>query len=123
MGADYLAPIGIRFLDRQNHIHHKFILSDCKLMSFHNLKYLKVNFRMKMCPNMLFKNGIIVPDLHIVSILFAHLCAGELKCLAGTNMDLQVPRALDHILSATGGIDHNYCINHSTQGGLIFVAR
>ncbi|GFG36750.1 hypothetical protein Cfor_09452, partial [Coptotermes formosanus] len=48
---------------------------------------------------------------------------GELKCLAGTNMDLQVPRALDHVLSATGGIDHNYCINHCIHGGLIFVAR
>jgi hypothetical protein len=72
---------------------------------------------------MLLKNKVIVPDLHAISIIFAHLHAGELKCLAGTNMDLQVPRALDHVLSATGGIDHNYCINHCIHGGLIFVAR
>jgi len=48
---------------------------------------------------------------------------GELKSLADTNRDLQVPRTLDHVLSATGGIDHNYCINHCTHGGVVFVAR
>lgn len=48
---------------------------------------------------------------------------GELKCLTDTNMDLQVPRTLDNVLSVTSGIDHNYCINHCTHGGLIFVAR
>jgi hypothetical protein len=72
---------------------------------------------------MLFINKVFVPDHHTKSMMFAHLHAGELKCLAGTNMDLQVPRTLDHVLSSTGGIDHNYCINHCTHGGLIFVAR
>jgi hypothetical protein len=72
---------------------------------------------------MLFKNTFVVPDLHTISFIFAHLLAGELKCLTDTDMDLQVPRTLDNVLSVTGGIDHNYCINHCTHRGLIFVAR
>jgi hypothetical protein len=72
---------------------------------------------------MLFKNKVIVPDVYTIRMMFAHLHAGELKSLADTNRDLRVPRTLDHVLSATGGIDHNYCINHCTHGGIVFVAR
>jgi hypothetical protein len=72
---------------------------------------------------MFFKNKVIVRDVYTTRMMFARLHAGELKSLTDTNRDLQVPRTLDHVLSATGGIDHNYCINHCTRGGLIFVAR
>ncbi|KAJ9594085.1 hypothetical protein L9F63_014497, partial [Diploptera punctata] len=34
-----------------------------------------------------------------------------------------VPRVMGEVLKATGGIDHNYCINQCTKGGLTFVAR
>jgi hypothetical protein len=49
--------------------------------------------------------------------------AGEIRCLADTNMDLRVPRVLAHVLNAAGGIDHNYCINQCIHGGLTFIAR
>lgn len=48
---------------------------------------------------------------------------GEIRCLGDSNMDLRVPRVLAHVLSATGGIDHNYCINRCSHGGLTFIAR
>ncbi|XP_069684739.1 galactose mutarotase-like [Periplaneta americana] len=48
---------------------------------------------------------------------------GELRKLAETNMDLRVPRLLAEVLKTTGGIDHNYCINQCSRGGLTFVAR
>jgi hypothetical protein len=72
---------------------------------------------------MLFKNKVVVPDIYTIKIMFAHLHAGELKSLTDTNKDLQVSRTLDHVLSATGGIDHNYCINQSSHEDLFFVAR
>jgi hypothetical protein len=49
--------------------------------------------------------------------------AGELRCLVGTELDLKVPRVLADVLNATGGIDHNYCINQCSYGGLNFIAR
>jgi hypothetical protein len=38
-------------------------------------------------------------------------------------MELRVVRVLADVLTATGGIDHNYCINQCSLGGLTFVAR
>lgn len=92
------------------------MLSIYELMSFANLKCVRVTV---LNSNML----IMRTKWKDVISKCETLTLGDLRCLANTDMDLRVPRLLSDVVRATGGIDHNYCINQCSHGGLTFVAR
>lgn len=49
---------------------------------------------------------------------------GELRSVAGTEMDFRTPKAIGAEIDRTAeGYDHNYCINQSAAGELTFTAR
>ena len=50
---------------------------------------------------------------------------GELREVAGTEMDLLVPTSIGKNIDAVqgGGYDHNYCINQSAEGELTLAAK
>jgi len=49
---------------------------------------------------------------------------GELRAVAGTEMDLRTPVPIGKNIADVqgGGYDHNYCINAPAEGGLVFAA-
>ncbi|MEA2069606.1 MAG: aldose epimerase family protein [Verrucomicrobiota bacterium] len=48
---------------------------------------------------------------------------GELRAVAGTEMDFSVPTPIGKNIGQTaGGYDHNYCINQATEGELVLAA-